>query len=73
MTPEDFSRLADRTRMSQTNRWMARLVLVDGLSAAAAGREARKSRALASRSAVRIRAEALREVACKARDTRNGE
>ena len=45
-------------------RHSARRILVDGLSAAAAGREVGKSRTLASRAEWRIRAEALRERAC---------
>lgn len=43
---------------------MARRILVDGLSAAAAGREFDRPRDVASRAAGRIRAEALREHAC---------
>lgn len=60
MTPADFDRLAARTRMWPASRAMARRILVDGLSAAAAGREAGKSRALACRAASIIRAAALR-------------
>ena len=64
MTPADFDRLAARTNLRAASLRMARRILVDGLSAAAAGREAGKSRALASRAEWRIRAEALREQAC---------
>lgn len=65
MTPADFDRLAARTRMRATALARARRVLVDGLSAAAAGREVGRSRDLASKAAQRIRAEALREKVCK--------
>lgn len=64
MRNEDFNRLAARTSLRATSLAMARRILVDGLSAAAAGREQRKNRAEASRAAARIRAEALREHSC---------
>jgi hypothetical protein len=64
MTPADFDRLAARTNLRAVSRAMARRILVDGLSAAAAGREVGKSRTLASRAEWRIRAEALREKSC---------
>jgi hypothetical protein len=59
-----FDRLAARTNMRPISRQMARRILVDGLSAAAAGREVGKSRALASRAEWRIRAEAAQAGAC---------
>ena len=59
-----FNRLADRTRLGAVARQMARRILVDGLSAAAAGRECGKSRALASRAEWRIRALAADEGCC---------
>ncbi len=61
MSPADFDRLVARTNMRAISRQMARRILVDGLSAAAAGREVGKSRALASRAEWRIRAEAAAE------------
>lgn len=61
MTPTDFDRLIARTNMRAISRQMARRILVDGLSAAAAGREVGKSRALASRAQQRVRAEAVDE------------
>lgn len=64
MTPADFDRLAEATQLGQTMRAIARRILVDGLSAAEAGREFGKSRAEASRAEWRIKAEALREQAC---------
>ena len=64
MTPADFDRLADRTRMRPASLRMARRILVDGLSAAAAGREVGKSRVLACRAEWRIRAEAAQADAC---------
>lgn len=64
MNNADFDRLAARTRMRATARAMARRILVDGLSAAAAGREVGRSRDLASKAAKRIRAEELREQEC---------
>jgi hypothetical protein len=64
VTPADFDRLAARTNLRAVSLAMARRILVDGLSAAAAGREVGKSRTLASRAEWRIRAEALREQAC---------
>lgn len=64
MSPADFNRLAARTRLRATSLAMARRILVDGLSAAAAGRECARPRDVASRAAGRIRAEALRELAC---------
>ena len=64
MTTADFDRLAARTRMRPASLRMARRILVDGLSAAAAGREVGKSRALASRAEWRVRAEAAQAGAC---------
>ena len=64
MIPENFDRLAARTRLRAAARQMARRILVDGLSAAAAGRECGKSRALASRAEWRIRALAADEGCC---------
>ncbi len=61
MTNADFDRLVARTNMRAISRQMARRILVDDLSAAAAGREVGKSRALASRAEWRIRAEAAAE------------
>ena len=65
MTPETFDRLADRTRLGAVARQMARRILVGGLSAAAAGREVGRSRALASRAEWRIRALAEAEGCCQ--------
>lgn len=64
MTPADFDRLAARTSLRAATLAMARRILVDGLSAAAAGREFGRPRDVASRAAGRIRAEALREQSC---------
>ena len=64
MRDEDFGRLAARTNMRAATLAMARCILVDGLSAAAAGREFGRPRDVASRAAGRIRAEAQREHAC---------
>ena len=64
MTPADFDRLAARTNLREVSLAMARRILVDGLSAAAAGREFGRPRDVASRAAGRIRAEALRAHAC---------
>lgn len=64
MLPTEFARLAARTRMRPGSLRMARRILVDGLSAAAAGRECGKSRALASRAEWCIRALALQEQSC---------
>ena len=64
MIPENFDRLAGRTRLGAASLQMARRILVDGLSAAAAGRECGKSRALASRAEWRIRALAADEGCC---------
>lgn len=60
----DFAALAARTRLWPDAREMARRILVDGITAAEAGREAGKSRTEASRAAWRVRAEALREAVC---------
>jgi hypothetical protein len=64
MTGADFDRCAAKTRLATTARAMARRILVDGLSAAAAGREAGRTRSEAARAAARIRAEAMREQSC---------
>lgn len=64
MLPAEFDRLAAKTRIGPLVRQMARRVLVDGVSAAQAGREAGRTRSEASRAAWRIRAEALHELAC---------
>ncbi len=64
MIPAEFERLAAKTRMRGPALQMARRVLVDGLSAAAAGRELGRTRSEASRAEWRIRAEALQEQAC---------
>ena len=64
MRPADFERLAARTNMRAATLAMVRRILVDGLSAAAAGREFDRPRDVASRAAGRIRSEALREHAC---------
>ena len=64
LTVEEFERLAARTRMHESGVIMARRVLVDGLSAAKAGREIGKSRALASRAVNTIRAAARRDEKC---------
>ncbi|MCC6719149.1 MAG: hypothetical protein IT555_14800 [Acetobacteraceae bacterium] len=49
MTPADFDRLAARTNLREVSLAMARRILVDGLSAAAAGREFGRPRDVASR------------------------
>ncbi len=64
MLPAEFDHLAAKTRMRGAALQMARRVLVDGLSAAAAARELGRTRSEASRAEWRIRAEALREQAC---------
>lgn len=64
MTPAEFDRLAASTDMWPVSRQMARRILVDGLSAAEAGREVGKSRSEASRAAGRIRAQALQGPVC---------
>ena len=64
MLPADFDRLAARTRLRPASLRMARRILVDGLSAAAAGREVGKTRVLASRAEWRIRALAVEEQSC---------
>jgi len=61
MLAADFDRLAARTSLRAAALAMARRILVDGLSAAAAGREFGRPRDVASRAAGRIRAEAVRE------------
>lgn len=64
MEPEEFERLATLTRMRGNARIMARRVLVDGLSAAAAARELGKHRSEASRAVKRIEDAALQEHIC---------
>ena len=56
MTPEEFDALAATTRLRATAANMARRVFVDGLSAAAAAREAGRTRSEASRAVGIIRA-----------------
>ena len=55
MTHEEFDVLVSRTRLRATAANMARRVFVDGLSAAAAGREAGRTRSEASRAVGIIR------------------
>ena len=64
MTPADFARLLAGTHLWPVQAGMARRILVDGLSAAAAGREVGKTRSEASRAAGVIRAKALKEHSC---------
>lgn len=64
MRDADFDRLAARTSLRAVARAMARRILVDGLSAAAAGREFGRPRDVANRAAWRIREEAAREKSC---------
>lgn len=60
LTAGEFEKLAARLSMRPVGLQMARRILVDGVSAEDAGREARKSRAEASRAEWCIRIEALR-------------
>ena len=64
MTPDNFDRLLAHTRLRPVQAGMARRILVDGISAAAAGREVGKTRSEASRAAWVIRAQALQEQSC---------
>lgn len=64
MTPADFDRLAAKTSLKPRALGMARRILVDGISAAQAGREAGRTRSEASRAEWRIRTEALHEHIC---------
>lgn len=64
MTPADFDRLLARTQLWPVQAGMARRILVDGISAAAAGREVGKAPSEASRAARVIRAQALQEQSC---------
>ena len=64
MTPEEFDTIAATTRLRTTAANMARLVLVFGLSAAAAGREVGRTRSEASRAVGIIRAAAAARLAC---------
>jgi phage terminase small subunit len=58
MTPDQFDRFANKTRLKERARGMARSVLVDGLTATEAARKARLSRESARASAARV----MREV-----------
>ena len=64
MTPDNFDRLLARTRLKSVQAGMARRILVDGLSAAAAGREVGKTRSEASRAAWVVRTQALQKQSC---------
>ena len=59
MTPQEFARLLAGTHLWPVQASMARRILVDGFSAAAAGREAGRTRSEASRAARTVRAQAL--------------
>lgn len=61
MTPDVFDRLAASTRLKPIALGMARRVLVDGITATAAAREAGRTRSESSRAAQRIRAALLAE------------
>ena len=64
MTPEEFDAIAATTRLRAKAANMARRVFVDGLSAAAAAREAGRTRSEASRAVGIIRAAAAARLAC---------
>ena len=64
MTPEEFDALVATTRLRPTAANMARRVFVDGLSAAAAAREAGRTRSEASRAVGIIRAAEAARLAC---------
>ncbi len=64
MLPDEFTRLAARTRLKPIASEMARRVLVNGVSAAQAARELGRTRSEASRAAARIRVEARNGHAC---------
>ena len=59
LSEAEFNRLVDLTRIGPSSRIMARRVLVDGISAARAGREQGKSRVLASRAVNTVKRAAL--------------
>ena len=64
MQPSDFGRLAARTNLREPSLSMAYRILVNGMSAAAAGRAYNRPRDVANRAAWRIRAEASKEKSC---------
>ena len=64
MTPDEFDTLAATTRLRAIAANMARRVFVDGLSAAAAAREAGRTRSEASRAVGIIRAAEAARLAC---------
>ncbi len=64
MRPGDFDRFAAKTRLKADARAMARRILVDGLTAAAAGQEFGKTRSEADRAARRVRTVAVQEHSC---------